>query len=650
MKPMVISAFLLLASGAAEAAEHSVSSPNGQVQVTISDAGGLSWSARHNGSTIFSQSSMGIELDTDERIGPGLQFARVTRRPVADAVPMQIGKTNRLVTSGRELAADLMDPKTKRRMTVLVRAYDDGIAFRYILPDQTDTGPINIRNEITSFDFAKDYRCWGLNNGTFGTNHEGEFDPVQSSTFREHNLYDLPLLCETGSGAFAIAESDLRDWSALNLTGKGNGRLGVSGRLTPTLENRRLAVRTRLGAPIASPWRIVMMGPNAGKLIESNLVAALSEAPAQADWSWVKPGKTAWDWWNGPVVRGVRNSGMNEPTMKRFIDFAASNKFEYMLIDEGWHAGAGGGGVVRPGADVTRPLPQLNLPELVRYAGEKGVGLWLWVNWQALDAQMEEALALYSRWGIKGIKVDFMDRDDQAMVAWHHKLLSAAARHRLMVNLHGAYHPAGLNRTYPNLLTTEAVLGAEYNKWSQRVTATHNVTLPFTRMLGGPMDYTPGGFRNVTSAQFTPRNELPFVQHTRAHGLAMYVVYESPLSLVSDSPDTYAESPDGLDIIRDVPVVWDETRFLMGGPGEYIVLARRKGNDWWVGAMNNEQARTVRVPLSFLARPASAQIVEDGGKPTELRRRAQNVGARDVLTLNLAGSGGAVVRIPQSGN
>ncbi len=269
----------------------------------------------------------------------------------------------------------------------------------------------------------------------------------------------------------------------------------------------------------------------------------------------------------------------------------------------------------------------------------------VWLNWKALDAQMDEALALYEKLGLKGIKVDFMDRDDQEMVDYYHRLLKKAADHHLMVDLHGAYHPTGLIRTYPHFLTQEGVLGAEYNKWSKRVTATHNVTLPFTRMLLGPMDYTPGGMRSVAPAEFQVRYLQPFVQTTRGQGLAMYVVFDSPFACVSDSPEAY-DGQDGVDFLRAVPTSWDETRFLAGDIGQYVVVARRKGKDWYVGAMTNEQGRSVQVPLSFLGGGNfDARVWGDAAAPTSLTVSDRKVSAGDTLTLALAPSGGGAVRL-----
>ena len=262
---------------------------------------------------------------------------------------------------------------------------------------------------------------------------------------------------------------------------------------------------------------------------------------------------------------------------------------------------------------------------------------------------MDEVLAQYQRLGIKGIKVDFMDRDDQQMVAFFHRLMRTAAAHKLMVNMHGAYRPTGLNRTWPNYLTQEGVLGAENNKWSRRITPTHNVTLPFTRMLLGPMDYTPGGFRNVAVDAFEPAFTAPHAMGTRSHQLAMYVVYASPLQIVADSPDMYVNAA-GADFIADVPASWDETRVVSGAIGEYIAMARRRGNDWYVGAMTNEQARTLQVSLTFVGKGEwMATTWVDGDTATDVRKRAQAVDAADTLQLDLSGGGGAVVKLSPAG-
>jgi alpha-glucosidase len=380
-----------------------------------------------------------------------------------------------------------------------------------------------------------------------------------------------------------------------------------------------------------------------GEIANSTLLTNLSTPSRIEDTSWIKPGLTSWDWWNGPVIAKYPGKRTSTEVAEALIDFSAEQGFAYAMVDEGWYAGAGGGGVRRPGVDITHWNDPIDVEKVAAYAATKHVRLWLWTHWQALDDQMEEALTLYERLGIAGIKVDFMDRDDQWMVNWYSKLLAAAARHHLMVDLHGAYPPRGLTRTYPNFITQEGVMGAEYNKWSKRVTARHNVMLAYTRGLLGPMDYTPGGFRNVSPAAFRIRNDLPFVQTTRAHGLAMYVVFDSPLAAVADSPDTYAASPAGLDFIKSVPTSWDETRFLMGDTGDYIVEARRKGKNWYLGAMNTETARKVSVPLAFLGgKRADMTLWADGDAPDAVVKSERQVAAGETLDLSLAATGGAV--------
>ena len=318
---------------------------------------------------------------------------------------------------------------------------------------------------------------------------------------------------------------------------------------------------------------------------------------------------------------------------------------EYMLIDAGWYPGSSGGDLWDPSADAGRAVPEIDLPGLVAHARERGVGLWLWVHYKALEARMDELFALYRGWGIKGVKIDYMDRDDQEMVAFFHDMMRASAKHELMIDLHGAYRPTGLNRTWPQYLTQEGVLGAEYNKWSRRITPTHNLTLPFTRMLIGPIDYTPGGFRNVAPADFEASFAAPQVMGTRAHQLAMFVVYESPLQMVADSPDVYVDAP-GADFLTLVPATWDETRVLSGAIGEHIAVARRSGRDWYVGAMTSEAARTLDLDLSSLGGgPFEATLWHDGAGPTEVRRETRTVDAGRPLRLELAAAGGAAIRL-----
>ena len=644
----------------AHAAAHAplqLRSPDGRAQVEVSlDAEGFArFAVDWNGKPVLLPSPLGVRLDGDDRIDRGLRVRDVRHSAVDSSYELVAGKTRDVRDHYRQMEVDLADAQG-RTLGLVLRAYDDGIALRYRLP-RPDAGDLVVKEDLTGFLFAHDYACWMLNLGTFGTAHEGEYDPVAASKLRAMHLIELPLVCRTGDGeaSFAIAEADLDRYAGLYLGGRGDGRLGVQARLSPRLDEHGVAVRLPHADVAAeghlTPWRVLMLGDSPGALIESNLISSLNPPTPIADTSWIRPGKTAWDWWSGSIAPDVADAGMNTATMKRYIDHAAEMGLEYMLVDAGWYPGSSGGDLWDPSADASRTVPEIDMPALLAHARERGVGLWLWVHYKALESRMDELFALYRDWGIKGVKIDYMDRDDQPMVAFFHEMMRSSARHRLMIDLHGAYRPTGLNRTWPHFLTQEGVLGAEYNKWSRRITPTHNVTLPFTRMLLGPMDYTPGGFRNVAPEDFTVSFKGPQVMGTRAHQLAMFVVYESALQMVADSPDVYVGKDGGLapgaDFLKIVPATWDETRVLAGGIGEYIVVARRSGRDWYLGAMTNEQPRRIELDLDFLpAADYQATLWLDGAQPTEVRREETRIDAdKRRLVLDLAAGGGAAVHL-----
>ena len=639
-------ALLLAIPAAAQPIE--LRSPDGSNAITIgvNGAGMPLYKVARRGNPILVPSPITLDLDVDS-LGYGMAITGSETASADATYPIVAGKAaegrdhyNQLTVRFQERGG------ARRRMDVVLRAYDDGVAFRTVIPIQAATAAATIRYDHTGFYFPEPYKCWGFNVGRFGSSHEGEFDPVDTSRTRDHNLFDVPFVCDTGKAAFAIAEADLLDFAAMYLTGRTDGGLGLQLKLSPSIDDSRIAVHTRVGSPIITPWRVVMLGDRPGALIDSTLLTSLSTPSRIEDTSWIKPGLASWDWWSGPVIAKYPGKRTSTEVATALIDFSAEQGLAYAMIDEGWYAGAGGGGVRRPGVDITHWNDPIDVEKVAKYAATKKVRLWLWTHWQALDDQMEEALTLYEKLGIAGIKVDFMERDDQWMVNWYSKLLAAAARHHLMVDLHGAYPPRGLTRTYPNFMTQEAVMGAEYNKWSRRVTASYNVMLAYTRGLLGAMDYTPGGFRNVTPADFRIRGDLPFVQTTRAQGLAMYVVFLSPFGSLADSPDTYAESPAGLEFIRDVPTSWDETRYVAGEIGESVAIARRKGKTWYVGAMNNETPRTLTVPLDFLGKGHfAATLWADGTKPDAVVKSESLVTSADRLDLQLAGSGGAALVI-----
>ena len=643
-KTIVIAALLIGVPSFAQQMPVTVRSPDTRVAVHIAQngAGQLVYSIERKGETVIAASSLRLRLAEGD--ASSVDVRQVWPRSVNQVRKLVATKASEARDRFNEITIDVA-PRSRamRSLKWVFRAYDDGVAFRYLVPGDAGLATLSVKSEDTEFVFGADYNCTGLNIGRVDSSHEGEFDPIQASRIREHNIYDLPLVCRTAKNAFAIGEADLRDYGGMYLSGLGSGQPGVQSRVSRRLDDKTLVARAAVGANgTGSPWRVIMLGDALGNLIESNLIGNLNPDPA-FDTSWIKAGKTAWDWWSGPYLPPPAKGGTDMPTIKAYIDFAAKSGFQYMMIDEGWCLNSGHGGGAPDDADVTKAKADIDMPALVDYAGKKNVRLWLWVQWALLDRQMDAALTQYQKWGIAGVKVDFMNRNDQQMIDYYHKLMGKAVEHKLLVDMHGAYPPAGLNRTYPNYLTQEGIMGAEYNKWSRRVTATHNVHLAFTRMLLGPMDYTPGGFRNKTPETFEVVNSPPQVQTTRAHGLAMFVVYESPFQMVADSPDVYENQP-GFDFIKIVPTTWDETRFVAGDIDDYVVVARRKGKDWYLGAMSNEKGHVIAAPLGFLgAGSFKADISVDGPDPASLASSGRTVTSKDVLELKVAPSGGAVV-------
>ncbi|UCG56232.1 MAG: glycoside hydrolase family 97 catalytic domain-containing protein, partial [Phycisphaerales bacterium] len=390
----------------------------------------------------------------------------------------------------------------------------------------------------------------------------------------------------------------------------------------------------------------------AGLHLESNLLVCLNDPP-QDDFSWVQPGKTTWHWWNGTAEEGLPfQCGMNYETHKHYIDFCARHGITYHSVvadDKPWHQQSQVNFAPGPDTDILKPRPELEFPTILEYARRRGVGIRLWVHWRALNDRLEEAFTRYEQWGIRGLMVDFLDRDDQEMVKFCERVLESAARHKLHIQFHGSYKPSGEHRTFPNLVNREGVLNLEYLKWSDRCTPQHNVNVAYTRSLAGPTDYHLGGFRSVSPAQFKPRNANPCVLGTRCHHLALYVVYENPMPMVCDTPSAY-EGQMGFEFLKQVPTTWDETRFLAGEAGQFVVVARRKDTVWYLGGITNDTARQLALPLHILG-PGEyeAKVFVDGStgkdEPNAVRLERQMVTARKSLKVAMASGGGFVATI-----
>ena len=605
-----------------------IQSPDKTLAMQVS-RDGSQFTVRRKGEEIIAPSPLGL-IPADAPDYGGLTPVEARRDHVRQATPLIATKAaatvedyNRLILTYREKTG------LRRRISLEIRAYNEGVAFRYLLPKGQ---AYKVRDERTAFRFGYDPVC---EVSDYTASHESTWRATPVSALKDGAALDIPVVCASASQRthFAITQSALDGYTGSSLRAAPGG---FQVHLAPHPDDAHIAVAAADG--LTSAWRVVMTADRAGDLIPSELVGDLAPAP-QGDFSWVRPGKAAWDWWSGPTAG-------EKPSMaryERFIDFAAASGFPYFLIDAGWAYGSTPCCTVDPNTDITRAEPGIDMPELVRYAAERHVGLILWAHWRHIAPRVDQVLDVYQRWGIKGVKIDFTERDDQEMVDFFHKMAAATAQRHMLLDMHGAYPPAGLERTYPNFITQEGVLGAEYNKFSDRVTPAHNVRLAYTRMLLGPMDYTPGGFHNATPQTFKVREVMPMTQSTRGQALAMYVVYDSPLQMVSDDPASY-DGQAGFDFIKSVPTAWDETRFLDGTPETCVALARRKGKVWYIGAMTNDEGRRLALPLGFLGKGAySAKLWQDGADANAVATTTQSVTANDSLTLNLKPAGGAVV-------
>jgi alpha-glucosidase len=444
----------------------------------------------------------------------------------------------------------------------------------------------------------------------------------------------------------AITETDLEDYPGMWLTGSGKDYLqatfpAIPKKLQMKKDRHEIAVErhpyiAKTKGARTFPWRILAISRSDGELVTNQLSYLLALPTELKDTSWIRPGKVAWDWWNANNLYGVDfKAGVNTETYKYYIDFAAQYGIEYIILDEGWY----------PLGDLLSLSPGIDMEAIMGHAREKNVGVILWVIWKTLDNQLEEALDLFEKWGVQGIKVDFMQRDDQIMVNYYHKIAREAAKRKLMVDFHGSYKPSGLRRAYPNVITREGVRGLEQNKWSDKLTPAHNVTIPFIRMLAGPMDYTPGAMRNAQKENFRSIFNRPMSMGTRCHQLAMYVIYESPLQMLADSPSNYLKEPECTSFIAKIPTTWDDTVVLHAKVGQYIALARRNGDHWFVGAMTNGEARQLSIDLSFLGTGAfTAEIMSDGinahRAAVDYKRQQLELTPSHTLTAALAPGGG----------
>ncbi|MDZ7773150.1 MAG: glycoside hydrolase family 97 protein [Balneolaceae bacterium] len=652
-------AALAAVQGCAPQGPANISSPDGQVQLTFSLQKGVPvYEASYKGVSFLRPSRLGLDFMDQPALDSAFTITsiRVDRRDTTWASPY--GTADSVRNRYRQLTVELRElADPGRTLQLQFRTYDEGLAFRYIVPEQPDLDNLTVREELSTFRFASDYTGFAMRRSGFGDNYEGFYRPRRLSQIAPDSLTAMPLTLELRNGWAALTEAALTGYAGMSLTGSPDRPATLRAALAPLPGEESGGAKARVSAPFRTPWRTVLLADRAGELATSHLVQNLNEPSRIADTSWIRPGQIIWPWWNGRIAGDLPLSG--EPgtsVMKYYIDFAAEHDISALLVDAGWYSLEG---------EAWRSPEEQNLltmeetraghydvQEVIRYGSEKDVDVHLWVHLNSLAGQAEDILSTWAQWGAAGIKVDSYGGDHQELVDDLQEIVRIAARHELMVNYHGAYKPTGWERTWPNFMTREGVFGLEQSKGSPRPDATHNVILPYTRMVAGAMDYTPGAF-DLDGTPEHPKH----VQTTLAHQVAMYVVYYSPQQMLVDYPDAYRSRPGPFRIVRNIPATWSESRFLDGRPGEYVVMARRSGHTWHLGAMTGNEGRTVQVPLDFLEEDVSyrARSLMDGSDadadPSSVTMADGRYSSRDTLSLVLAGSGGAAIRFwPSSGD
>jgi len=630
-----------------------ITSPDGNIQLKVGAGSKLQWSVTHQSQAIIAPSSISLKLQSGEVLGDNAQITSSKNEKVNNKIAALNYKKDTVEDNYTQLTLNCNGD-----YGVIFRAYNDGVAYRFFTKKKDS---IIIQSEEADFNFTDDeyayipYSNQPHNHDKYECSFENTYQHIKLSQFVKDTVAFAPVLVELANNKKAvITEADLEDYPGMFLT---NGKIltGLSGDFAPyVLEDKqgghndlqayvtkRADYIARTNGTRSFPWRVVVISTSDKDLLNNDMVYRLASPSRVEDVSWIKPGKVAWDWWSDWNISHVDfKAGINTQTYKYYIDFAAANHIEYILLDEGW----------ANSLDIMQIVPEVNLQEIIDYGKQKNVGVWLWGGWLPLDKKIDEALGKYSKMGIKGFKIDFMDRDDQKMVQFYYRMAKKAAEYYLMIDYHGSYKPTGLQRTFPNILNIEAVHGMEQLKWSNPDMPQFDVSIPFIRMIAGPMDYTPGAMRNGTKETFRPINAMPMSQGTRCHQLAMYVMYEAPFEMLSDNPTTYMREQECLNFMSNVPTTFDETVELDGKVSEYAAIARRKGDSWYVGAMSNWNARDITIDLSFLKDGNyEAEIFQDGinadRDATDYKKEVKQVSSKDKLTVHLSNGGGWVAKI-----
>lgn len=632
-------------------------SPNGNLQTEIIVGKDITFTLKNARQVILKESRIALQLKCDVW-GENDAVLLAKKESFQNVISSPFYKKAEVKDSYNLLSLHFKDFNLEFRM------YDDGLAYRF---QGKIKGEIIVENEVAEYVLPKDFNAWVpyatsrtkkddcTQEEQLWTDHQSRYTYMKLSDITSNKLMISPLVISLDEGQkLCVAESDINDYPGMYLMTLNGQQSTINGFFAryPTETaigghgNIELLVRGRTNyiAKTAGnrnfPWRTFIITENDGQLVETDMIYRLATPCKIDNLSWIKPGKTAWDWWNNSALFGVDfEAGFNTETYKYFIDFSAQYGLEYILIDEGWFD--------TKSTNIFDLAPELNLREVISYANSKNVGVFLWAGFLSLERDLEKATRHYAQMGIKGFKVDFFNRDDQAMMNYMWRFAEECAKNELMLVFHGCSKPSGMQRTYPNVVNYEAVFGLEQMRWSKPEVdhVTHDVTLPFTRMVAGPMDYTPGAMRNSLMGMYYPNKKNPMSQGTRAHQVAAFVVFDSPFNVLADSPSRYIKEDETTCFIAQIPTVWDETVALDGKIGEYVVVAHRMNDKWYIGALNNWTSRDLVIDISnIISHTSSLEIFADGKNsekvPDDYVNTTINIPADGKIKIKLAPGGG----------
>ena len=651
----ILSLLLLIgnASFAAKEKKYVLSSPDGTLKVEISAGNELAYQVMHGNDTILSHSNIGLVLENGTIVGKTPRITGERRRKIKDNIESPFYRFKEFVATGNEL-----DLKLKGGFGIIFRAYNEGVAYRFYTTQSSD---IIIKEEQAEFNFKEDYTAYlpytTNDKKPMAMAYQNVYDITPLSK-AQPKLAFLPVTVDCGSVKLTLLESDLEAYPGMFVQSQ-QGKYGLKGVFAPypaktdfypwrkqeyVTETTDFISRSR--GSRSYPWRVLAITEKDTDMPVNNLVYALASPNRIGDTSWIKTGKVAWDWWNDWNLKGVPfKAGINMDTYKYYIDFASRNGLEFIVLDEGWYDPKSG--------DMLTVIPELDLPELIAYGKSKGVEIVLWTVFNVLDSQLEAACKKYADMGIKGFKVDFLDRDDQTAVEMVYRIAEMTARYKLTLDLHGIYKPTGINRTYPHIINFESVFGMEEVKWTdiKNNMPLYDVTFPYIRMMAGPVDYTPGTMRNATKADWRAMYYTPASMGTRCHQLAAYIVHDSPFTMLCDAPTNYLNEQECVDFIASLPVEVDSTFIASGELGKYIVTVRKKDVNWYIGGMTNWDERDVQLDFSFLPEGMSytAVLFKDGvnanKQAEDYRKETIRIDKDSRLTLHLASGGGFAMKL-----